>query len=158
MTTKSTSASPFWSRVIETLRGGHSADARVGTFFMQTFPGCEGRNPRTGAVVVVPPKRLPFFVPSDALLAAALRGRSDETAEQYRARLFQTIDPTEIAEAVVVACTDADLDDFAQAFASPPVELPGLGRFEVRERIGDAARISIVFHPADALRDALVVN
>lgn len=158
MTTKPAAVSAFWSAVIATLRGGQSVDARVGTFYMQTFPSYEGRNPRTGAVVVVPPKRLPFFVPSDALLTAALRGRSDETAEQYRARMFETVDPTEIAPTVVIACPDADLAGFAQALASPPVELPGLGRFELRERIGDATRVAIVFHPDDALRDALVVN
>jgi integration host factor subunit beta len=53
---------------------GSSARTRVGTFYVQTFPGYDGRNPRTGEVIPVPPKRVPVFVASDELTASSHRG------------------------------------------------------------------------------------
>lgn len=39
-----------------------------GSFFTKTYKAFSGRNPRTGGVVHVPPKRLPHFRPSKELL------------------------------------------------------------------------------------------
>jgi integration host factor beta subunit len=45
-----------------TLRSGGRIEIRgFGSFVVKQRQGREGRNPRTGRLVTVPPKRLPFF-------------------------------------------------------------------------------------------------
>jgi len=45
-----------------TLRSGGRVEIRgFGSFIVKQRQGREGRNPRTGRLVAVPPKRLPFF-------------------------------------------------------------------------------------------------
>ncbi|MGD0946484.1 MAG: HU family DNA-binding protein [Candidatus Binatia bacterium] len=45
-----------------TLRSGGRVEIRgFGSFIVKQRQGREGRNPRTGRLVTVPPKRLPFF-------------------------------------------------------------------------------------------------
>jgi integration host factor beta subunit len=45
-----------------TLRSGGRIEIRgFGSFIVKQRQGREGRNPRTGRLVTVPPKRLPFF-------------------------------------------------------------------------------------------------
>jgi integration host factor beta subunit len=44
------------------LRGGGRIEIRgFGSFIVKQRQGREGRNPRTGRLVTVPPKRVPFF-------------------------------------------------------------------------------------------------
>ncbi len=46
----------------EALEQGEGIEIRgFGSFTVRPYPGYLGRNPRTGAPVPVPPKRLPFF-------------------------------------------------------------------------------------------------
>jgi len=48
--------------VASTLRSGGRVEIRgFGSFIVKQRQGREGRNPRTGRLVTVPPKRLPFF-------------------------------------------------------------------------------------------------
>jgi integration host factor subunit beta len=48
--------------VAEALRRGERVEIRgVGSFEIRHYGAYQGRNPRTGAAVVVKPKRLPFF-------------------------------------------------------------------------------------------------
>jgi integration host factor subunit beta len=51
-----------FSGMASTLRGGGRIEIRgFGSFIVKQRQGREGRNPRTGRVVSVPPKRVPFF-------------------------------------------------------------------------------------------------
>lgn len=46
----------------EALQRGEGIEIRgFGSFTVRPYPGYNGRNPRTGEPVPVPPKRLPFF-------------------------------------------------------------------------------------------------
>src|ERR1017187_10200743 len=55
------------------LRGERIEIRGFGTFQVRSYKGYEGRNPKTGDVVHVAPKRLPFFKVSKNL-AAQIRG------------------------------------------------------------------------------------
>ncbi len=51
-----------FSSMANTLRGGGRIESRgFGSFIVKQRQGREGRNPRTGRIVSVPPKRVPFF-------------------------------------------------------------------------------------------------
>ncbi|MFI5396555.1 MAG: HU family DNA-binding protein [Candidatus Binatia bacterium] len=51
-----------FSGMASTLRGGGRIEIRgFGSFIVKQRQGREGRNPRTGRVVSVPAKRVPFF-------------------------------------------------------------------------------------------------
>lgn len=57
------------SYMTEVLEGNGRIEIRgFGSFFTKTYKAFSGRNPRTGEVVQVPPKRLPHFRPSKELL------------------------------------------------------------------------------------------
>ena len=46
----------------DALRGGDRIEIRgFGSFIVKRRDGREGRNPKTGQIVAVPPKRVPFF-------------------------------------------------------------------------------------------------
>lgn len=52
----------FFDRMKEALKAGNRVEIRgLGSFKVKEYPPYSGRNPRTGAMVNVPPKRLPFF-------------------------------------------------------------------------------------------------
>lgn len=52
------------------LRAGDRVEIRgFGSFKVQDYQGYMGRNPKTGAAIVVPPKRLPVFKVSKVLKA-----------------------------------------------------------------------------------------
>lgn len=56
----------FVNTFFDSVRDALVADNRVeirgfGSFKIKSYEGYEGRNPKTGAKVVVPPKRLPVF-------------------------------------------------------------------------------------------------
>lgn len=52
----------MFASMANTLRGGGRIEIRgFGSFIVKQRQGREGRNPRTGRVVSVPPKRVPFF-------------------------------------------------------------------------------------------------
>lgn len=52
----------MFDSMASTLRSGGRVEIRgFGSFIVKQRQGREGRNPRTGRLVTVPPKRLPFF-------------------------------------------------------------------------------------------------
>ena len=58
----------FFSSIKESLIGGDRVEIRgFGSFTVKDYEGYTGRNPKTGASVSVPPKRLPVFRPGREL-------------------------------------------------------------------------------------------
>ena len=54
--------------IVRALRAGNKVEIRgFGTFNTRQRGGRTGRNPKTGARVEVPPKRIPFFKPGKEL-------------------------------------------------------------------------------------------
>jgi len=54
--------------IVRALRSGDKVEIRgFGSFHTRQRPGRIGRNPKTGAQVEVPPKRIAFFKPSKEL-------------------------------------------------------------------------------------------
>ena len=54
--------------IVRALRSGNKVEIRgFGTFNTRQRGGRKGRNPKTGAHVEVPPKRIPFFKPGKQL-------------------------------------------------------------------------------------------
>ena len=54
--------------IVRALRSGDKVEIRgFGSFHTRQRRGRTGRNPKTGARVEVPPKRIPFFKPSKEL-------------------------------------------------------------------------------------------
>ncbi len=52
----------FFDAVTETLCSGHRVEIRgFGAFTVREYKAYEGRNPKTGEKITVPPKRLPFW-------------------------------------------------------------------------------------------------
>ncbi|MFK7873894.1 MAG: HU family DNA-binding protein [Oligoflexales bacterium] len=52
----------FFDSVVQTLCGGDRVEIRgFGAFTVREYKGYEGRNPKTGQKIPVPPKRLPFW-------------------------------------------------------------------------------------------------
>lgn len=52
----------FFDSVSETLTGGDRVEIRgFGAFTVRIYKAYEGRNPKTGEKITVPPKRLPFW-------------------------------------------------------------------------------------------------
>ena len=69
-----------FARVAEALARGERIELRgFGSFGLKERPARQGRNPRTGAVVAVAARTVPFFK-----AAAALRARVDDKREQAR--------------------------------------------------------------------------
>jgi integration host factor subunit beta len=60
----------IFDSIVRALRSGDKVEIRgFGSFHTRQRRGRIGRNPRTGARVEVPPKRIPFFKPSKELRA-----------------------------------------------------------------------------------------
>jgi len=58
----------IFDSIVRTLRSGDKVEIRgFGSFHTRQRRGRVGRNPRTGAQVEVPPKRIPFFKASKEL-------------------------------------------------------------------------------------------
>src|SRR6266849_5403326 len=58
----------IFESIIQALQGGDKIEIRgFGSFRTRPRRGRIGRNPKTGAKVEVPPKRIPFFKPSKEL-------------------------------------------------------------------------------------------
>src|SRR5437016_12287092 len=58
----------IFESIITALQGGDKIEIRgFGSFRTRQRRGRTGRNPKTGATVEVPPKRIPFFKPSTEL-------------------------------------------------------------------------------------------
>ena len=60
------------------LRGERIEIRGFGTFQIRDYKGYRGRNPRTGEVIHVPPKRLPFLKVSKTLAAQIGGGRDKQ--------------------------------------------------------------------------------
>jgi len=51
-----------FEQMVEAMKRGERIEIRnFGNFIVKNYEGYEGRNPKTGEKVEVPPKRLPFF-------------------------------------------------------------------------------------------------
>jgi integration host factor subunit beta len=60
--------------MVKAIEGGDKIELRgFGTFRTRQRPGRIGRNPKTGARVEVPAKRIPFFKPSKELRDAVMK-------------------------------------------------------------------------------------
>jgi integration host factor subunit beta len=58
----------MFDSIVRALRSGDKVEIRgFGSFHTRQRQGRIGRNPRTGAKVEVPPKKIPFFKPSKEL-------------------------------------------------------------------------------------------
>jgi integration host factor subunit beta len=58
----------IFDRIVRALQSGDKVEIRgFGSFHTRQRRGRIGRNPKTGARVEVPPKRVPFFKPSKEL-------------------------------------------------------------------------------------------
>jgi integration host factor subunit beta len=58
----------IFDSIVRALRSGDKVEIRgFGSFHTRQRGGSIGRNPKTGARVEVPPKRIPFFKPSKEL-------------------------------------------------------------------------------------------
>jgi integration host factor subunit beta len=58
----------IFDSIVRALRSGDKVELRgFGSFHTRLRPGRIGRNPKNGARVEVPPKRVPFFKPSKEL-------------------------------------------------------------------------------------------
>lgn len=65
----------FFDAIRKTLLDGDRVEIRgFGAFKMKQYKGYRGRNPKTGKVAAVRPKRLPFFKQGAALKAYMNRG------------------------------------------------------------------------------------
>jgi integration host factor subunit beta len=54
--------------IIDSLKKGEKIELRgFGSFRIRQRGGRQGRNPKTGTVVLVPPKKVPFFKPGKEL-------------------------------------------------------------------------------------------
>ena len=52
----------FFEQMSAALKKGDRVEIRgLCSFYVKDYPGYTGRNPKTGATVWVPPKKLPFF-------------------------------------------------------------------------------------------------
>ena len=52
----------FFSQIKQALNNGDKVEIRgFGTFYLKRYNGYKGRNPKTGEIVSVPPKKLPIF-------------------------------------------------------------------------------------------------
>src|SRR2546422_4532451 len=86
----------IFESIITALQGGDKIEIRgLGSFRTRQRRGRTGRNPKTGAKVEVPPKRIPFFKPSKELkdfvnaapAAASPAVRSEEHTSELQSRL-----------------------------------------------------------------------
>lgn len=54
--------STIFDSMVEALSRGEGIEIRgFGSFSVRNYPGREGRNPKTGEIVMVPPRKKPFF-------------------------------------------------------------------------------------------------
>lgn len=75
--------STIFDSMTDALVQGDGIEIRgFGSFTVRTYKAYEGRNPRTGAVVHVPPKKLPFFKVGKDLRE---RVNGEASSEQARA-------------------------------------------------------------------------
>jgi integration host factor subunit beta len=70
----------IFESIISALQGGDRIEIRgFGSFRTRQRRGRTGRNPKTGAKVEVPPKKIPFFKPSKELKDHVNSGASNAT-------------------------------------------------------------------------------
>jgi len=54
----------------------------LGTFHVRSYKGYQGRNPKTGEAIIVPPKRLPVFKVGRVLAARVAKQRASKTERE----------------------------------------------------------------------------
>src|ERR1039457_3003672 len=80
----------IFGSIIGALQGGDRIEIRgFGSFRTRQRRGRTGRNPKTGAKVEVPPKRIPFFKPSRELRELVDRLKPESGAAAKLCRLAQ---------------------------------------------------------------------
>lgn len=58
----------FWQSIMDALKAGEHVELRgLGSFRVRARRPRQGRNPKTGAVVAIPAKRVPWFKPGKDL-------------------------------------------------------------------------------------------
>lgn len=153
------SAGSFFERVRAALLAGSSVASRIGTFYLEVYPGYDGRNPRTGEVVKVPPKKVFYFAASDELGAAAFADGAAETFAEADARLREIADGgATVLPSVAVACDDDGFGEIARALRAlgdeGELSVPHLGTFTLRRRVDRVGGV-VKFHAADDAKAAL---
>src|ERR1700758_5354064 len=74
----------IFESIIGALQGGDRIEIRgFGSFRTRQRRGRTGRNPKTGAKVEVPPKRIPFFKPSKELKDFINNSASEPSASSH---------------------------------------------------------------------------
>lgn len=67
----------IYRKMVDTLVGGGRIEIRgFGSFVVKHYEAYQGRNPKTGEKIEVPPKKLPFFK-----VGKEMRERIDQTAK-----------------------------------------------------------------------------
>ena len=136
----------------ERLDAGKACETRLGLFLTREYARYEGKNPRTGQVVVVAAKRLPFLLVSDELSAQVL-GRDFRTDEETRAGYAE--DDLPIPEADETVDCDAIYAEVVEQLAhGERAVVEALGEFVIRGFTVGAQRV-ITFTPSAQLRGAL---
>ena len=70
----------IYKRMKETMVNGGRIEIRgFGSFVVKEYQAYQGRNPKTGAKISVPPKKLPFFK-----VGKELKERIDSTVEEQK--------------------------------------------------------------------------
>lgn len=68
-----------FDEMIKALQRGDKIEIRgFGSFVMRNYGSYQGRNPKTGELVVVPPKKLPYFKVGKELKLRVDRGKKGE--------------------------------------------------------------------------------
>jgi integration host factor subunit beta len=85
----------IFESVVRSLRTGEKIEIRgFGSFRTRERRARVGRNPKTGARVEVPPKRIPYFKPSKELKDLVNEGAAEVVAPGVSAAEAASADPT----------------------------------------------------------------
>jgi nucleoid DNA-binding protein len=69
----------FLNTIIEALKEGKGIEIRgFGSFFVKSYQPRKGRNPKTGEIIDVLPKKLPFFKVGKELKKKLIEGMNNE--------------------------------------------------------------------------------
>lgn len=154
------SSTPF-DDTFEALTAGQSVTTRLGVFYVLPIPAYEGRNPRTGEVVVVAARRSYLFLASDELASAAFAASREEPFAERQAALVRD-EPNVLAPRIEVAVSQAELERIAADLAAArqshaDVALGRLGVLRARP-FTDGRRFAIQFTPSSALDETKTPN
>jgi nucleoid DNA-binding protein len=126
----------FFDSVVAHLRLVPFVNVSFGTFFLFSANPYTGKNPRTGAVVAVPPRSRLVFLPADGWLSDVFGPTAERwRADDYIAELVydDTREPIAIPQATALPPPSEVLDEVVGALRSEGRwELAGFGALLVR--------------------------